>query len=94
MANITATINSNNTTSAQINSPTSTGPQRVSITIPAGSAVVNGQLQLKLLADVDTVTEGLNDGAMLQYISSDQKFVTRNEIITTTGNLTMNGGEY
>lgn len=94
MANITATISTNNNTTASINSPTSTGPQRVSITIPAGAAVVNGQLQLKLLSDVDTVTEGLNDGAMLQYRASDQKFVTRNEIITTTGNLTMNGGEY
>jgi len=31
---------------------------------------------------------------MLQYSASHDKFVTRTEIITTTGTLTMNGGEY
>jgi|TARA_B100000902_G_C27158978_1_gene837702 hypothetical protein len=84
MANITA----------KINSPTSQGPQQVSVTIPSGSAVANSSLQLKLLGDVDTTTNGLNDGALLQYQSSTQKFVTRNEIETTTGTLTFNGGNY
>jgi len=82
MANITA----------KINSPTSSGPQRVSVSIPASVAIQNNNLQLKLLGDVD-VTE-LDDGALLQYRASDQKFVSRTNIITTTGNLTLNGGEY
>ena len=84
MANITA----------RISSPTSAGPQKVSVTIPSGASLQNSSLQLKLLGDVDTTTEGLNDGSLLQYRSSDQKFVTRTNIITTTGNLTLNGGEY
>jgi len=82
MVNITAKINT---------SPTS-GPQRVSVSVPATVTVQNNNLQLKLLGDVD-VTD-LNDGALLQYRASDQKFVSRNEIITNTGNLTLNGGEY
>ena len=34
------------------------------------------------------------DGAILQYRGSDNKFVARNEIITTTGSLTLNGGSF
>ena len=82
MANITA----------KINSPTSQGPQQVSVTIPSGSAVANSSLQLKLLGDVDT-TE-LDDGALLQYRASDGKFVTRTEIVTTTGTLLFNCGNF
>ena len=36
----------------------------------------------------------LNDGAILQYRSSDAKFVTTNEIVTTTGTLTINAGAF
>ena len=50
------------------------------------------QEQLKLLGDVDTTD--LNDGAILQYRSSDAKFVTTNEIVTTTGTLTINAGSF
>jgi len=45
-----------------------------------------------LLGDVDTTS--LNDGAILQYRSSDGKFVTRTEIVTTTGTLTLNAGAF
>ena len=44
------------------------------------------------MGDVD-VTD-LNDGALLQYRASDGKFVSRNEIVTTTGTLTFNGGTF
>ena len=81
MADITATIN-----------PTLQGPQKVSVTLPAGKALQNQALSLKLLGDVDTTT--LNDGSLLQYRSSDGKFVSRNEIVTTTGTLTFNGGSF
>jgi hypothetical protein len=54
--------------------------------------VQNGALKLRLLQDVDASV--LEDGAMLQYSANHDKFVTRTEIITTTGTLTMNGGEY
>jgi len=44
------------------------------------------------LGDVDT--SSLEDGAILQYRSSDAKFVARTEIVTTTGTLTLNAGAF
>ena len=82
MADITATINPQ----------TSAGPQKVSVTLPAAAAAQNSSLSLKLLGDVDV--SSLNDGALLQYRASDGKFVSRNEIVTTTGTLTFNGGTF
>jgi|TARA_R110002074_G_scaffold113184_11_gene242253 hypothetical protein len=81
MADITAKINTS-----------STGPQQVSVTLPSGAAADNSSLQLKLLGDVDTTD--LNDGALIQYRSSDAKWVARTEIVTTTGTLTFNGGSF
>ena len=89
---VTATVGSSGSTTAKINSPTSTGPQVVSVTLPSGQALQNSSLSLKLLGDVDATD--LNDGALLQYRASDGKFVTRNEIVTTTGTLTFNGGSF
>jgi hypothetical protein len=80
------------TITAKINAPTSSGPQQVSVTLPSGQALQNSSLSLKLLGDVDVTS--LNDGALLQYRASDGKFVSRNEIITTTGSLTFNGGSF
>lgn len=77
---------------AKINAPTSSGPQKVSVTLPSGSAQQNSSLSLKLLGDVEMT--GAGDGALLQYRSSDGKFVARNEISTTTGTLTFNGGSF
>jgi hypothetical protein len=77
---------------AKINVNTSQGPQQVSVSLPSAQAAQNSSLQLKLLGDVDTTT--LDDGALLQYRSSDGKFVTRNEIVTTTGTLTFNCGAF
>ena len=91
MADITATVGQSNSTTANINVDTSSGPQTVSVSLPSAQAAQNSSLQLKLLGDVDTTT--LNDGAILQYRSSDAKFVTTNEIVTSTGTLTINAGE-
>ena len=77
---------------AKINVNTQSGPQQVSVSLPSAQAAQNNSLQLKLLGDVDTTA--LNDGAILQYRSSDGKFVTRNEIVTTTGTLTLNAGAF
>jgi len=77
---------------AKINVNTSQGPQQVSVSLPSAQAAANNSLQLKLLGDVDTTT--LNDGAILQYRSSDAKLVTTNEIVTTTGTLTINAGAF
>ena len=77
---------------AKINVNTSQGPQQVSVALPSAQAAQNSSLQLKLLGDVDTTT--LNDGAILQFRASDSKFVTRTEIVTTTGTLTLNAGAF
>ena len=77
---------------AKINVNTSAVPKKVSVTLPSAQAAGNSTLQLKLLGDVDT-TE-LDDGALLQYRASDGKFVTRTEIVTTTGTLLFNCGNF
>ena len=77
---------------AKINAPTSSGPKQVSVTLPSGQTLQNSSLSLKLLGDVDTTT--LDDGALLQYRASDGKFVTRTEIVTTTGTLLFNCGNF
>ena len=71
---------------------TSHGPQQVSVALPSAQAAQNSSLQLKLLGDVDTTS--LDDGAILQYRSSDGKFVSKTEIVTTTGTLTLNAGQF
>ena len=92
MADITATVGKSNSTTANINVNTPDGPQTVSVALPSAQAAQNSSLQLKLLGDVDTST--LNDGAILQFRASDSKFVTRTEIVTTTGTLTLNAGAF
>ena len=77
---------------AKINVNTSHGPQQVSVALPSAQAAQNSSLQLKLLGDVDTTS--LDDGAILQYRSSDVKFVSKTEIVTTTGTLTLNAGQF
>ena len=77
---------------AKINVNTSQGPQNVSVTLPSAQAAANSSLQLKLLGDVDTTN--LEDGALLQYRSSDAKFVAITEIVTTTGTLVFNCGSF
>jgi len=47
---------------------------------------------LRSLTDVDSST--LTDGALLQYDGSSDKFVTKNELETTTGTLVFNGGNF
>ena len=92
MADITATVGQSNSTTANINVSTADGPQTVSVALPSAQAAQNTSLQLKLLGDVDTTS--LNDGAILQYRSSDGKFVSKTEISTTTGTLTLNAGQF
>ena len=91
MADISTTVGKSNSTTASINVNTSS-PQNVSVALPAAAAAQNSSLQLKLLGDVDTTS--LSDGAILQYRSSDAKFVARTEIVTTTGTLTLNAGGF
>jgi hypothetical protein len=75
------------TITARINQKSS-GAQKVSVTVPSASSAGN----LRSLNDVDTST--LNDGAIIQYNASSGKFETKNEIITSTGTLTIDGGTF
>ena len=73
---------------AKINSNTSAGPQRVSVTVPSATVTQN----FKQLNDVNVTT--LEDGAMIQYDATSDKFITKTTIETTTGTLKLNGGAY
>ena len=73
---------------ARINSNNSSGPQQVSVTIPSASAAQT----FKALNDVNVTT--LEDGALIQYDSATDKFITRTELSTTTGTLKFNGGNF
>ena len=73
---------------AKINSNTSAGPQRVSVTVPSATAAQT----FKSLNDVNVTT--LEDGALIQYDASTDKFVTKTTIETTTGSLRLSGGNF
>tara|TARA_B100000989_G_scaffold249303_1_gene196877 strand:+ start:238 stop:543 length:306 start_codon:yes stop_codon:yes gene_type:complete len=78
---------------SQGNQPTVT---RATIPGPQGPTGAAGSSENRIAnaADVDTTSFGLNDGAVLQFRASTQKFVTRTELDTTTGNLVLNGGNF
>jgi hypothetical protein len=73
-------------------------PQVVRVTVPGpkGDTGASGSSQNELsgASDVDVTTFGLNDGAILQYRASSQKWTARNELDTTTGTFTLNGGSF
>ena len=89
---VKAVINTTGGVTAKITPKTGGLPQQVSVQLPSGSTLQNSALQLKLLGDV--VTTGIEDGALLQYRSSDEKFVARTELATDTGTLRFNGGTF
>ena len=71
---------------AKINTTTSAGPKQVSVTVPSASTRLNS------LTDVNVST--LNDGALLQYDNGSKKWTSRNDILTESGNLILNGGTF
>ena len=73
---------------ARINSNNSSGPQQVSVTIPSATAAQS----FKALNDVNVTT--LEDGALIQYDATSDKFITKTTIETTTGTLKLSGGNF
>ena len=73
---------------AKINSNTSSGPQQVTVQVPSATIAQS----LKQLNDVNVTS--LSDGALLQYDAATDKFTARNELNTTTGTITFNGGAF
>jgi hypothetical protein len=89
---VKAVINTTGGVTAKITPKTGGLPQQVSVQLPSGSTLQNTALSLKLLNDV--VTTGIEDGALLQYRASDEKFVARTELETTTGTIIFNAGNF
>lgn len=56
----------------------------------AGSASNN----VSQAADVDVTSFPLQDGSLLQWRASTQKWTARNELDTTSGNLVLSGGSF
>ena len=71
---------------AKINTTPSAGPKQVSVTVPSSTTRLNG------LSDVNVTS--LNDGALLQYDNSSKKWISKNDIVTESGNLILNGGTF
>ena len=67
---------------------------RITVPGPQGPQGASGSSENKVLEAQDVVTTGIADGALLQFRASDQKFVARNQLDTTTGTLVFNGGNF
>jgi len=89
---VKARINQTGGVRANINSSTSSGPQQVSVQVPSTNVSVSNVNRLRGLTDVDSST--LIDGALLQYDGPSDKFVTKTELSTTTGDIVFNGGNF
>mgnify|MGYP003302498937 FL=1 len=67
---------------------------RITVPGPQGPQGASGSSENKVLEAQDVVTTGIADGALLQFRASDQKFVARNQLDTSTGTLVFNGGNF
>ena len=67
---------------------------RVTIPGPAGPQGAAGSSENIIAQAADVDVSGLADGALLQFRASDNKFVARNQLDTTTGQLVFNGGNF
>jgi len=61
---------------------------------PQGPQGTAGSSQNNISQAQDVDVTGLSDGALLQYRASDQKFVARNTLDTTSGTLVFSGGSF
>ena len=67
---------------------------RVAVPGPQGPQGVAGSSENRILVAADVDSTGVADGALLQFRASDQKFVARNQLDTSTGTLVFNGGSF
>ena len=67
---------------------------RITVPGPQGPQGASGSSEnvIKEASDIDV--SSLADGALLQFRASDQKFVARNQLDTSTGTLVFNGGNF
>ena len=67
---------------------------RVAVPGPQGPQGASGSSENRILVAADVDASGVADGALLQFRASDQKFVARNQLDTSTGTLVFNGGNF
>ena len=67
---------------------------RITVPGPQGPQGAAGSSQNNVAQAQDVDVSGLADGALLQYRASDQKFVARNTLDTTSGTLVFSGGSF
>ena len=67
---------------------------RITVPGPQGPQGSSGSSVNNISQSQDVDVTGLADGALLQYRASDQKFVARNTLDTTSGTLVFSGGNF
>ena len=67
---------------------------RITVPGPQGPTGASGSSVNNISQSQDVDVTGLADGALLQYRASDQKFVARNTLDTTSGTLVFSGGSF
>ena len=67
---------------------------RITVPGPQGPQGAAGSSENRILVAADVDATGVADGALLQFRASDQKFVARNQLDTSTGTLVFNGGSF
>ena len=67
---------------------------RITVPGPQGPQGTSGSSVNNIAQSQDVDVTGLADGALLQYRASDQKFVARNTLDTTSGTLVFSGGSF
>ena len=67
---------------------------RITVPGPQGPTGASGSSVNNIAQSQDVDISGLADGALLQYRASDQKFVARNTLDTTSGTLVFSGGSF
>ena len=67
---------------------------RITVPGPQGPQGAAGSSQNNIAQAQDVDVSGISDGALLQFRASDQKFVARNTLDTTSGTLVFSGGSF
>ena len=91
---ITGSISTTSPITGSISQGNQPSVTRVTVPGPQGPTGAAGSSENRILVAADVDATGVADGALLQFRASDQKFVARNQLDTTTGTLVFNGGNF
>lgn len=93
---ITAKVNTTRSVVGSVSQGNQPQVTRVTVPGPKGDTGLAGsaQNQISAASDVDITSFPLQDGSLLQYRASTQKWTARNELDTTSGNLVLSGGSF